>query len=465
MEGEGPHESISLLITLLLHVAAQHGLYFGMARAFERATHTKWESPPELPDDPDRPPPKYSVFDSQKLRRLYGADAEVDGAGMNSEESVMTQYFVNHVFRDRVRYVASNWHAGVGPLAHGTSGLQHADLVLAIDGGGEGTDLPTRREIKIYNHHGSIWHSKFDFNHAAGCVNQPSEERLADMERLENEAGDGSFYSKKRKRLERRRWFRDWLREGQRDELEDSEPVAGPSGGDEQVTEWEEEDDELDPAKDFDDLDDDVLKRDLAAALSEVAPDLVVFSYETTDDCTLFCSRTVPNAARWNPYLDPSEESRIASRFSSVRSLLQELYPQDVVLGPNEGEEPMYTTQADFIDRIMNAGNCADGSPMGGFISLRFGKEEAHDLDHEQQFGFCTQKTTLDAASQLGGWTRHQASMGEGVSYEDGLKTLQQLVNKETTLLSNGFSAASETLDLDYFRYDRSLQNRSGSSA
>lgn len=87
-----------------------------------------------------------------------------------------------------------------------------------------------------------------------------------------------------------------------------------------------------------------------------------------------------------------------------------------------------------------------------GFISLRFGIETAGGLPHDQMFGFCAQKTTLDI-SQLGGWTKHQAAMTEDMSYDRGMEKLKGLVSKESTVLSTGFSGNSETLSLDYFRY------------
>lgn len=130
------------------------------------------------------------------------------------------------------------------------------------------------------------------------------------------------------------------------------------------------QDDDLNPLKDLDDLENDDLKRDLADALSSVFPELVVFTYEVTDDCTLFCNPGVPHGSTWNPYLDRVEEESIISRFDNVRSLLLSLYKEATVLGPEEGEEPAYISQGDFIQRIIRDGDCATGSEMGGNITF-----------------------------------------------------------------------------------------------
>lgn len=288
-------------------------------------------------------------------------------------------------------------------------------------------------EIRIFQIHGALYH-KNEMQHERDCRHYPTEEQLAETERKEEEAQPGSWYYRKRARREAMEKRRRELQEG--------------NGG-------------YDPGAD---VDDDTLKTEYAAAMSEVEPETVRIRFDAIGECTLACAQQLPDPRRWSDC--PARGGDGAEKTcTGLRDLLKKFHNDRTVTGVDmtRGENRVFT-QRQLIDKILAEKDCSKGGKMGGMVVIRHGKETATDLFHKRAFSFCFQKQRLSAERDLGEWTRTQAAMvmaDEEDPDASGLAKLRSMSEKdESTVARLSFGPGGETLDIDQFRRVPHLRKR-----
>jgi hypothetical protein len=202
------------------------------------------------------------------------------------------------------------------------------------------------------------------------------------------------------------------------------------------------------------------LKVDYAAALSAVAPDDLVITFDRVHECELMHQPTPPDPGNWNKNTSGGKRVRVPSKhdswsqYKTVREYLVKVHAEDVVLGIKE----KYFTQKQLVDKILESGyNSEQGNEWSGFVCITGGKETRDDDDLlPGSFGFCHQRTGL-SEDQIGSFTKYQAQLMQRQQHDDNpeaaLKALKALAAQPRTVVKTSFSEQGEVLTLDYFRF------------
>ena len=383
-----------------------------------------------------------------RLSRCHGVDQELRPNMADSAESLCAQYLLLSAF-PTASYVASNFHAGQACVTLGSNWRRKCDVMVSVeedevemlprrreedveyepDCWRQGRWLPPRRArqhkrrfLRFFNFHGLLFHRNGE------CLDDcPKRLRREAREAAAEEVVAEEDEEGKGKRC------RGAAAEGDAKRQRSVHPaVAGLADKD----------------------DEDQLKKEYVAALSEV-DDRLVLTYEWIHECDFLHRATPPDPSQWN-HLTSGGKKRTAaadawSRYSSVRDYLEAEHPEDSVLGLRQKS----FTQRQLLDKIRKTGYTSQpGNSWGGFVCLTGGREtEREDGVLRGSFGFCHQRSK-NTMAQVGQFTKFQARLQNGGSRKAGREDLERLLKTPRTVAKTSFpEEGGEVISLDYLRF------------
>lgn len=465
--GQSIGKAVGFISSFLLLFKAKDGLPFGAANLYDADDPKAVGEVVTGPDGKD-----LADFGRQTLSLCYGKDRESRPNLGDTGESLCVQFLALCVF-PTAEYVCSNFHAGQTQVSFGSNFRRKADCLISVEedevemevqDGQEVEVSPghwrrlygsvakrpnKRRFLQVVNFHGTIYHGSG--KHLPSCRKYVPPEEGGEEE--EDELGrydDGDqFGSKCEERQRQKKRYKlskgipeHWLRGEARRRHEVLHPFPSP----------------LHPASDQgrgERGDQDLLKQEYAAALTGVDPDLLVIQYLTLHECCLLHQTCPPDPARWNLRTcggvrrDPRCDAW--NKYKTVREYLKCEFPQESLLGTRRKS----FTQASLVEHIKSTGYNSTGGDFSGFVVVSGGREtRTGDGVVPNSWGFCHQRSGLDADRQVGNFTKFQAKMQHRGEREVAAGVLKKLAAKDGTLVRTSFDDDStEVLGMDYFRF------------